>query len=90
MLHTHLSVRAGTINQLVAEVPSGLSLTSPQEIKKYINMIGFIYFHFLLCGYKYISELETVTEISLGKFHLFLIPGNEYLIYVSIGCVIQR
>jgi hypothetical protein len=30
----HLSSRAGTIDQLVAEVPSGLSLTPPQESEK--------------------------------------------------------
>jgi hypothetical protein len=35
LLHTyHLSSRAGTIGQILADVPSGLSLTSPQEIKK--------------------------------------------------------
>jgi hypothetical protein len=36
LLHTHyhLSSGAGTIGQLVADVPSGLSLTTPQEIKK--------------------------------------------------------
>jgi hypothetical protein len=35
LLHTrhHLSSRAGTIGQLVADVPSGLSLTPPQETK---------------------------------------------------------
>jgi hypothetical protein len=34
ILHTHLSSGAGTIGQLVADVPSGLSLTPPQENKK--------------------------------------------------------
>jgi hypothetical protein len=34
MLHTHLSSGAGTIGQTVADVPSGLSLTPPQEITK--------------------------------------------------------
>jgi hypothetical protein len=34
MLHTHLSSGAGTIGQLVANIPSGLILTPPQEIKK--------------------------------------------------------
>jgi hypothetical protein len=33
LLHTHnLPSRAGTVGQLVADAPSGLSLTSPQEI----------------------------------------------------------
>jgi hypothetical protein len=32
--HHHLLSRAGTIGQLVADVPSGLSLTPPQEKKK--------------------------------------------------------
>jgi hypothetical protein len=34
MLHTQLSSGAGKIGQLVADVPSRLSLTSPQETKK--------------------------------------------------------
>jgi hypothetical protein len=35
LLHTHhLSSGAGTIGQLVADIPSGLSLTPPQETKK--------------------------------------------------------
>jgi hypothetical protein len=36
LLHTrhHLSSGAGTIDQLVADVPSGLSLTPPQQTKK--------------------------------------------------------
>jgi hypothetical protein len=35
LLHTHhLSSGAGTIDQIVADVPSGLSLTSPLEKKK--------------------------------------------------------
>jgi hypothetical protein len=35
LLHTHhLSSGAGKIGQLVADVPSGLSLTPPQEKKK--------------------------------------------------------
>jgi hypothetical protein len=35
LLHTHdLSSGADTIDQLVADIPSGLSLTPPQEIKK--------------------------------------------------------
>jgi hypothetical protein len=32
-IHHHLSAGAGTIGQLVADVPSGLSLTSPREKK---------------------------------------------------------
>jgi hypothetical protein len=33
-IHHHLSSGAGTIGQIVADVPSGLSLTPPQETKK--------------------------------------------------------
>jgi hypothetical protein len=33
-IHHHLPSGAGTIGQVVADVPSGLSLTSPQEAKK--------------------------------------------------------
>jgi hypothetical protein len=32
--HHHLSSGAGTIRQLVADVPSGLSFTSPKKLKK--------------------------------------------------------
>jgi hypothetical protein len=35
--HYHLSSETGTIGQLVADVPSGLSLTPPQETKKKKN-----------------------------------------------------
>jgi hypothetical protein len=36
LLHTHhLSSDAGTVGQLMVDVPSGLSLTPPQETKKY-------------------------------------------------------
>jgi hypothetical protein len=35
--HHHLSSRAGTIGQLVDDMPSGLSLTPPQETKKLIS-----------------------------------------------------
>jgi hypothetical protein len=39
LLHTHLlSSGAGTIGQLVADVPSGLSLTPPQETRKKIEL----------------------------------------------------
>jgi hypothetical protein len=34
MLHTHLSSGAGTIGQLVADVPSGFSPTPPHKKKK--------------------------------------------------------
>jgi hypothetical protein len=34
MLHIHLSSGAGTIGQLVGDVPSGHSLTPPQEKKR--------------------------------------------------------
>jgi hypothetical protein len=34
LIHYHLSYGAGTIGQIVADVPSGLSITPPQETKK--------------------------------------------------------
>jgi hypothetical protein len=37
LLQNHLSSGAGTVGQIVADVPSGLSLAPFQEIKKYIN-----------------------------------------------------
>jgi hypothetical protein len=38
MLHTHPSSGAGTIGQLVADIPTGLSLAPPSKIKK--NELG--------------------------------------------------
>jgi hypothetical protein len=32
-IHYHITSSAGTIGQIVADVPSGLSLTQPQEFK---------------------------------------------------------
>jgi hypothetical protein len=41
LLHTHhLSSGAGTIGQLVIDVPRGLSLTTPQENKKKLKING--------------------------------------------------
>jgi hypothetical protein len=41
LLHTHhLSSGAGTIGELVADVPSGLSLTPPQETKKILHLLS--------------------------------------------------
>jgi hypothetical protein len=34
LLHSHLSFRAGTTGPLIADVPSGLALTTLQELKK--------------------------------------------------------
>jgi hypothetical protein len=39
ILHTHLSPEAGTIGQLVADVPGGLSLTPPHETSTAANDI---------------------------------------------------
>jgi hypothetical protein len=50
MLHAHhLSSGVGTIGQLVVDIPSGLSLTPPQKLKKR-------YERFLLNPYKFISH----------------------------------
>jgi hypothetical protein len=38
LLHTHLSPGVGTIGQLVADVPSGFSLTPIQETKTSVNL----------------------------------------------------
>jgi hypothetical protein len=37
LLHTHHLSGAGTVGQLVADVPSGLSLTHPKKLKKILN-----------------------------------------------------
>jgi hypothetical protein len=53
LLHTHLSSGAGTIGQIVADVPSGLSLTPPQEIKnlkKIASCLHLFFFFFFLYG----------------------------------------
>jgi hypothetical protein len=45
LLHIHhLSFGAGTIGKLVTDVPSGLSLTPPQEIKKLYPLYGGVNF----------------------------------------------
>jgi fatty acid desaturase len=38
-IHHHLSSGAGAIDQLVADVPSGFSLTPPQESKKKLTKL---------------------------------------------------
>jgi hypothetical protein len=38
--HHHHHPGAGTVGQLVADVPSGLILTQPQETKKNLNVFG--------------------------------------------------
>jgi hypothetical protein len=43
MFHTHLSTGAGAIGQLVANVPSGLSLTPPHKTKKIEYILIIIY-----------------------------------------------
>jgi hypothetical protein len=46
MLHTHhLSSGAGTIGQIVAAVPTGLSLTPPHEIKNLTKLINAIEYY---------------------------------------------
>jgi hypothetical protein len=37
--HHHLSPGAGTVGQIVADVPSGLNLTPPQEKKTEVQVI---------------------------------------------------
>jgi hypothetical protein len=45
LLHTnHLSSGAGTTGQLVADVPSGLSLTPPQEKKYFLKKLNSVAF----------------------------------------------
>jgi hypothetical protein len=39
--HHHLSSGAGTLGQTVTDVPSGLSLTPPEKLKKVKNKLGF-------------------------------------------------
>jgi hypothetical protein len=57
MLYTHLSFGAGTIGQLVADVPSGLSLTPPQEINKKGNIKSLsLYRHYYIVCRTSMSE----------------------------------
>jgi hypothetical protein len=45
LLHIHhLSSGAGTIGQIVADIPSDLSLTPPQEIKKKLYVLKSVVF----------------------------------------------
>jgi hypothetical protein len=58
MLHTYLSSGVGTVGQLVADVPSGLSLIPPHEtINKYIYIYNVFILHI---GSMYRLKLSSV------------------------------
>jgi hypothetical protein len=68
LLHTqHLSSGAGTIGQLLTDVPSGLSLTPPQETKK-TNKKQQLYFDTPGTLYGKISNLNSIQR---DKLHLY-------------------
>jgi fatty acid desaturase len=58
--HHHLSSRAGTTGQLVADVPSGLSLTPPQEIKNITYRYSFTVLDGILRSH---SDMELPGEV---------------------------
>jgi hypothetical protein len=63
LLHTHhLSSGAGTIGQVVADVPSGLSLTPPQETKILTTSI-IRYFSILLHRGSYRFKLNSIPSV---------------------------
>jgi hypothetical protein len=71
-IHHHLSSGAGTLGQLVADVPSGLSLTPPQETKKKNIEVTSNNFNKTILGVE-ISACVIILLKSKGKFFLRLI-----------------
>jgi hypothetical protein len=68
LLHTHhLSSRAGTIGQLVTDVPSGLSLTPSQETKKKKNNIELCNLKRWVVSFKYHRFIPVYTAPSTPK-----------------------
>jgi hypothetical protein len=70
--HHHLSSRAGTIGQTVADVPSGLSLTPPQENLLYIHIKkGILHntVHKTTHGILQESPLHQISTKSLGLWN---------------------
>jgi hypothetical protein len=75
LLHTHhhLSSRAGTTGQLVADVQSGLSLNPPEETKKlaYFDDYGT---SFPTVGIGYSDDCKNVTARKMKQFILLQLP----------------
>jgi hypothetical protein len=70
MLHTHhLSSEAGTVGQLVAYVPSGVSLNSPQETKKAIVSLK---------SHISIHEVDTIASTLFFKRSVFLSEADTF------------
>jgi hypothetical protein len=53
LLHTHLSSEAGTIGELVADVPSAFSLTPPQVTKRNLLCISMLFKTILIHDHVY-------------------------------------
>jgi hypothetical protein len=75
-IHHHLSIGAGTTGQLVADVPSGLSLTPPQKkLKKttfYSSIHPSVHPSMHPCNHLF-TYGSTVFLLDLGRFFSFLI-----------------
>jgi hypothetical protein len=69
ILHAHLSSGAGTIGQIVADVPRGLSLTPPQEIKKKVVITWVGKWKESPCGFKEISNMAIWVLIIRWKYN---------------------
>jgi hypothetical protein len=83
LLHTHLSSGAGTIGQLVADIPSGLSLTPPQETKKESKLKLLKLGSSGLVLWRYFIRISAGTRVTLTYFVVFIVlPGKfGYIFY---------
>jgi hypothetical protein len=64
MLHTHLSSGAGTIAQLVANLPNGLNLTLPNEILRKNKNIRILFIRLnMQCSHYYFLPFVYIIRI---------------------------
>jgi hypothetical protein len=69
MLHTHLSSGAGTRGQLVADVPSGLSLTRRHEKRKVAQTVT------LLTDIRELCTLKSILFMLYKNYTYCMWPG---------------
>jgi hypothetical protein len=60
-IYHHLSSGAGTVGRLVADVPSGLSVTTPQETKKKKS-----YLSRMNCGVNVVQDERTCMKLLMA------------------------
>jgi hypothetical protein len=81
MLHAYLSSGADTVGQTVADLPSGLSLTPPQDTKKLVS--GLRFEQSTSCRASYVTlSLHTTPVISVvyrhNHLHKRILNNSDY------------